>query len=132
MDDIYARAPIDRLAARVVMFSGEHYIPNKKILTKDNEMPLSISNLEKEKQSPKFEDIRGKKFGRFTVIGLSSEIKGRWVVRCDCGTYSLRKKKAIFNPLNTQDRCENCRHLAYLKRSEYTRRTGHDIDINEF
>lgn len=41
-------------------------------------------------------------------------------------------KKAVLNPENAQDRCEHCRHLAFLKREEIWRRDGRDVDVREF
>lgn len=131
MDDIHARAPVDRVAVRVVLFAGEHFDPRKKVLTNDSEMPLKIAGITKAMRlCPTFEDLTGKRFGRFTVLGIAEDFNGQWVVRCDCGRYSTRRKKSVLNPKNTQDRCEHCRHLVYLRREEHWRRTGRDVDIN--
>lgn len=130
MNDIHARVAVDATARRVVMYKGEHFEPNKLIVTKDSELPHKIAKITLGmKNSGDFENLTGKKFARFTVIGLSAEFKGNWVVRCSCGKYSCRTKKAINNTKNTQDRCEHCRHLAYLKRDEIWRRTGKEVNI---
>ena len=71
--------------------------------------------------------MTGFKFGRFTVVGMALNTPHRWVVRCICGIYTMRKLKSIRNPNNNQDRCERCRQLAYLKRSDL-RRQGIDTD----
>jgi hypothetical protein len=129
VDGINATIPIDRVAFRVTR-PGEGYIPKKIIQTNDSDIPIPTRsklphNLEN--------DLSGYRFGRFIVIGFASGgLKGSWVVRCDCGVYSTRKTRAVLNPLNTQDRCEHCRHLAFLKREEAYRRTGKDADINEY
>ena len=131
--DIHARAPINMEAVRVVMFAGEHFEPNKKVLTNDSENPIAITSITKSmRRNQTFCDLTGTRFGRFSIIGLAKEFKGSWVVRCVCGRYSTRKKKAIMNPENGQDRCEHCRHLAFLKYSERYRRTGKSGDIRDF
>lgn len=132
MDDIHSRKPVDRLAAQVVQ-PGVHFTPEKKVLSNDSDTPIAVRPIPKAARSAKnFDDLTGRKFGRFTVIGLARDFKKQWVVRCDCGRYSTRHSKAVKNPANEQDRCEHCRHLAYLKREEHWRRTGRDRDIREF
>ena len=126
MDDMHARVPVDRVAVRVVMLPGEHFNPNKKVLTNDSEMPLRIRNVSKTmKERNDFTDFTGRRFGRFIVLGMSKDFKG-WVVRCDCGRYSTRRSAAIKNEHNKQDRCEHCRHLAYLQRYDLWKSTGID------
>lgn len=132
MDDVHARVPVDRVAVRVTG-GGVHFYPNKKIQTADSPVPIAIREINRsERANPEFVDLTGSRIGRFTVIGAAKYVLGRWVVRCDCGTYSLRSSRAIKNAANSQDRCEQCRHLAALKREEYYRRTGRDTDINNF
>lgn len=123
IDDIVTKAPVNKTAALVVG-KGVHYEPNKKVTTADSGTPLPI---DKRKKC----DCVGLRRGRLTVVGYST-VNGRLVVRCDCGTYTLRKAKAMKNEANEQDRCEHCRHLAFLKRAEHYRRTGKDADIRDF
>lgn len=133
MQDIHARAPIDRVAVRVVMFLGEHFNPDKIVLTNDSETAHRVIRFSKAMRcNPSFDDLTGKRVGRFTVMGLAQDFKGSWVVRCDCGRYSTRKKKSLTNHENVQDRCEHCRHLAFLQRDEVLRRTMKDADIRDF
>ncbi len=130
MHKIYSSAPINKTAA-IVTGAGEHYTPNKKIQTGDSDFPIKSRNPNSsEKASDNFTDLTGVKYGRFTVIGISAEHHGKWVVRCVCGVYTTRKTKAIKNKNNNLDRCEACRHAMFLKREEYFRRTGREIDIS--
>lgn len=126
MKDIAGRRPINKTAALVVS-KGFEYSPAKVVLTRDQGSPIKTRALPLDAEA-----LTGKRFGRFTVIGLAKDTNSRWVVRCDCGTYTLRTAKAVKNKENTQDRCEHCRHLAHLKRGDYNRRTGKDINIREF
>ena len=133
INDIHTRVPVNHTAAAVVLGKGVHFIPNKIITTGDSELPIPTKPLTRHELSqPQFVDLTGKKFGRFTVIGKSRDHGARWVVRCSCGKYSLRKTKAINNPSNAQDRCEECRHLAHLKREQMWRATGRNQDIRNF
>ena len=132
MNKIGASDPVNKTAALVVS-RGYQYEPDKKVKTHDSDHPLPIRRVTRlERRYHAFLDLTGRNFGRFTVIGLSQDHAGSWVVRCQCGRYTTRKKKAILNPENTQDRCEYCRHLAFLRRRETYRRTGKDRDIREF
>ncbi|MCC4240338.1 hypothetical protein [Thalassospira povalilytica] len=125
-DRIYSSTPIDRVAVRVAG-KGYEYRPDKKIQTADQPTPIPTR-----KVPESIPDITGLTRGRLTVIGLARDTKKRWVVRCNCGTYSLRTAKAMKNEENVQDRCEHCRHLAHLKRSDHYRSTGRDRDIREY
>lgn len=123
--------PINKQAA-ISMSKGFDYISNKNKAHLEGRNPLPIMDIpKKEKNQTKFNDLTGFKFARFTVIGRYKLGKG-WVVRCNCGVYTVRSVKAINNKENIQDRCEECRHLAFIKREEVRRRTGKDTDIRDY
>lgn len=133
MDDIHARVPVNMLAVKTVLFSGEHFSPYKKSMQGDSQLPLPIRKITKQNRlCPDFHDLTGKNFGRWVVLGLSADTNGKWVCRCSCGKYGKRSKKSILNPENKQDMCDHCRHLVFLKKDEYYRRTGKDTDIHDF
>ena len=117
--------PIDGNAARVAR-KGIDYRPDKKVTTLDSAYPI-----EAQTPPPQSEDLTGVKFGRFVVVGYYAK-GGKWVCKCSCGRYAIRRTKAIFNKENTQDRCQYCRQLAFLKREDHWRRTGKDVDIRNF
>lgn len=125
------RAPVNRTAARVLS-PGEEYIPNKKVMAGDADY-LEVTALDALQGEARRLAMqwRGHRYGRMTVIGLSATVAHRWVVRCACGVYTLRKLKAIRNPANSWDACEHCRHLMYLKRAEHFRRTGRDLEYSD-
>ena len=133
LQEIFTRQPVNRTAARVIS-TGVHYTPSTKGCRNDSENPIHTRPASmRDRAQKEFTDLTGRRIGRLTVIGIAkTTAKLQWVVRCDCGTYSIRNAKAIKNKQNTQDRCDHCRHLAYLKRAEVKRRTGRDVDINEF
>jgi len=124
--DIHSRAPVDKQAARVVFFGGEHWDHKKKITCISQATPLQIKRVR-----PNEPDLTGIKFGRFVVLGALAQKAGAngraWVVRCECGTYETRRAKAIRNPNNALDRCQHCRELAHVKRSYIHDKTGKDL-----
>lgn len=118
MKDIHARKPIDRSAARVTAI-GEHYEPNvPRANAYDSDLPIAISP-----RHPRADNLEGRRIGRLTVIGYhgyKSNSKGeiihhRWVVRCDCGTWTVRKARAIKNPKSAEDCCDKCSHFRSVK-----------------
>jgi hypothetical protein len=111
--------PVNKTAARVVS-SGVHYDSPKKIVQRHWSTPpptIAITN-----KGGDFKDLTGVRFGRFTVVGLYQE--GLWLVRCACGDFETRRSKAVNNPNNKQDRCENCRQTVHLRRKAEYLATG--------
>lgn len=132
IDDLHARTPIDKTAAMVVG-RGFHYEPAKRVMNNDSDMPIATREIRKvERNAQGFKDLTNTRYGRFVVLGPSRDHSAAWVVRCTCGRYSTRTAKAIKNPANAQDRCEHCRHLAFLKRENARQVTGRNQDIKDF
>ncbi len=115
-DIIYLSVPVDAKAA-IVTGKGVHYEPNYKTNEYCTESPYPLEMVQLKKNHP---NLIGAKFGWFTVIGLAKKTnqmsRGKWVVRCVCGTYAYRQSKSIRNPDNSHDCCRDCRHLNYLKK----------------
>lgn len=122
MKDIHARTPVDRVAARVVV-GGESYEPvfnggNDH----DSDLPIATAPV-----PTGVRDLTGTKFGKLTVIGYHSKkgyagnrkskhVRRKWVVRCVCGMYSVRRQKAIINSqVDGEDACDKCRHFESVK-----------------
>lgn len=121
--------PVNGTAARV-MSAGFGYKSKKVFGCICSPLPVPMraaTTLELNNQT--WANLAGKKFGRFTVVGISEERLGMWVVRCVCGNYSERKAKSIRNPSNSADCCEECRSLLYIKREDIRRRTGRNVDV---
>ena len=126
-DSISILTPVDRVAARVVCYKGVDFTPNKKLSGKESEFPIKIKPITKQMSSSQgFVDCTGLKIGLLTVIGSSEDSIG-WVARCCCGRYVTRRTKAILNKKNKNDRCDHCRHLAFLKRASHFREHGTDL-----
>ena len=86
-------SPIDRQTAIVAFSPGERFQvePQAGLVTSMQPLPLR----DKIQANPNMVDLTGTQFERMTVIGLSRDYMGRWVVRCACGRYELRTAKAI-------------------------------------
>src|SRR5947209_12093599 len=98
-DAVLASVPNGATAGRVTS-RGEHWTPKRQ---------LSPGELHWDTPPPMFAwrpglmqglpDFTGHKFGRMTVLGLMKVRPGgeglRWVVRCACGDYEVRKTKAV-------------------------------------
>jgi hypothetical protein len=116
-DKLAVSRPINKAAASV-MSSGESY----NFVQKDADVhhlwktpPKMIAPATHTGQ----EDLRGKRFGRFTVLGVLDVPAGAggrpWVVKCVCGNYTTRRRKAMFNPTNQDDCCNECRNTKNLR-----------------
>lgn len=126
MIDLSTLKAVNRTAG-LVTSRGFQYTPDKKILQVCQREPLPIRKIPR--CNPELNIIKvGDKIGRLTVVGLLQESKKGWLMRCDCGNYTTRKTKSVLNPKNHIDRCDECRHLAYLKRMEKFLREGKVAD----
>lgn len=117
--------PVDKKAAMVVS-KGFQYKPKKNVRDLDSDYPIPVRALPD--NNPNFQDLTGFRFGRLRVIGLAKDYKQKWVCRCDCGKYTLRKSKAVKNPENYGDRCDLCQHHAFLIKTRRWKETGKDLD----
>ncbi len=62
----------------------------------------------------------GQRKGRLVVTGkypqnVSKKRTARYVVRCDCGRFTIRCAKSIRNSKNKNDMCGECRQVENLK-----------------
>ncbi len=80
--------------------------------------------------APEGVNLVNRTFGRLRVIGFLGSKK--WQCKCLCGNYTGRSQKAINNPNNNVDACEECRELAHIKREYDFRKTGKNRDIKEY
>lgn len=107
--------PINKTAALVTK-PGIHYdfICKKKGM--HSKEPLAIGPITScERRSIGFVNYTNYKYGWFTVIGKSATTKKMWVVKCSCGNYEHRSVRAMTNPRNQNDKCEECCRLESLK-----------------
>lgn len=97
-------APVDETARKVVG-KGERYQPcnngGQNIFT---ELPkLTTTNTV---------DLRGAKYGRFTVLGLVKKQRGgwrgTWACRCSCGNIEGRSARAIRRAIDPDACCHEC------------------------
>lgn len=132
-DRLATSAPLNRTAGAVTTESRDTYTPNISIARRHSSSPLPTHAPSRNMLvCPSFEDLTGRAFGRFTVIGLldappeekSSKKPRQWVVRCACGDYETRTARAIRNPNNAHDACDYCLHLQNLRNRETAKARG--------
>lgn len=95
-DAVAAAAPLNREASVVRDGSGDLWAPKIKEHIEHWDAPPPP-------EAPRPEimpDLTGRTVGRLTVIRYHGRRgdSGRWLVRCACGAYELRRSKAITNP----------------------------------
>lgn len=124
-DTVAPLMPFDKTAS-MVAGKGESFEWNpgnrQKVHSRD---PLATRlPTERERALPGFQDLTGKRFGRFTVQGIAAEIittNGQnWVVRCVCGSFETRKAKSIKSSLSgscvdPEPMCESCNYTRKLQ-----------------
>ena len=76
-------------------------------------------------------DLVGTRVGWLKVLGSTGKKPRKkractWVVRCVCGTYSIRTTTAIRNPENQKDACGRCRRISQIKSSYVYHKTGRE------
>jgi hypothetical protein len=119
-DKILASRPVNK-AAGAVLGRGVHWDGSGKEARKTWDGPPKTRPV-----PANVEDLTGVRFGRLVVLGLmdGSQGKPRWVVRCSCGLFEVRKGQAVKNPENANDRCSKCGYWHHLRRREIYDRTG--------
>ena len=124
--------PMDIVAKRVVFDDGDHYDPKIKSNThcystlplpfwETKDLPLKV------RCDPLFEDLTGAIFGNFTVMGLLKGFKyDKWVLRCCCGAYEVRRTKTLRKITGKidQTRCQSCLDSERLSHREYYKKHG--------
>lgn len=124
--------PINGTAARV-MGRGESFEFTGHPTTTDSSLPHETRPIPDDyRLNGDFVDFTGQQIGRMRVVGLAVKKGGRWVCKCHCGAYVLRKASALRGPLAGQSPCDQCYLLAVAKRNEFQRRTGIEKFTSEF
>jgi len=98
-DRIITSSPLNSTAGKVTS-RGEHWEPEGQIPPglKHWKSPPPMHVYRTTNAHSASIDFTGKKFGRFTVLGLSAERASdgaRWICKCVCGDYEARSAKTI-------------------------------------
>ena len=124
------RAPIDRVASNVTSI-GTHFEQNFIRDSRDQREPYPIRPVPPSPTSKMTSALIGMRYGRMQVIGLSRDVLNRWVVRCACGVYTLRRFAAIRNPENNNDCCSECHYIAKKTLKQASTATGKKLEISD-
>lgn len=124
--------PINGTAARVIA-AGESFNYRPVEYSRDSVLPLPVREITDDvRANPCFRDLTGQRMGRIAVIGLAEGVNGRWVCRCACGVYLIRKTPALTPKHTSAHACDQCYLLARSKAKEFLRRTGKHRETQEF
>ena len=109
--------PVNRTAG-IVLQKGEHF--DEPEYTNLFKAPLPL------KKYPGNNDLTGQRFFRFQVIGYVGHNNGdrssKWLLKCDCGNYTVRCRRAIKKINKVNGKCSRCTYLDYIKSEKYRER----------
>src|SRR5690242_129619 len=99
MNSVAPLLPGDKVAARVAG-RGEHFDFNPDRGKIHSSLPIAWrAPTDADRMIPTFTDLTGTAIGRLKVLGIATEVEvtkgSRWVVRCVCGAYEVRRAKYI-------------------------------------
>ena len=77
------------------------------------------------------EELKGRKFGRLTVLGMSAHLSARWIVRCSCGMHEARRATVI-KRAEPWDCCAECLKVLNLRAKHQWRTTGTQPDWRDY
>lgn len=124
------RAPVDRTASNVTS-TGTHFEPSFERAIRDQREPYPTRPIPPSPTAKITSALIGMRYGRMQVIGLSRDILGRWVVRCACGIYTLRRFSAIRNPENNNDCCSECHYIAKKTLKQASTAAGKQLELSD-
>lgn len=113
-EDIANARPIDR-AAGLVVGRGEHWTHVGNLDSVVSDTPLPTKKLPR--GAGNMGGVRpGLRRGALVVVGFSANVSGRWVCRCDCGRYILRKTRALrADRVDIYDGCDSCSKVKFMR-----------------
>ena len=123
-DSVAPLRPADHTAGRVAS-NGDHWEPKAQMPAglEHWDAPPPMRPWQPDPRDPSLPDLTGRKFDKLTVMGLWNETRGgsgvpsRWVVRCACGSYEVRRPSSILTGIaRNQGHCWNCDQLNRIKR----------------
>ena len=113
--------PINKNAAMAIS-GGYSFNPNRRVTQVESDNPLKTTGT-----ISAHWDLTGMRAGRLTVVGKQPKIGkrggGKWVCRCDCGRYVVRKAKSIKENIGGM-RCDECDYLRGMKSKAHFLKTG--------
>lgn len=123
--------PIDSVARKVVFSNPIHYNHDIKSNTHGHtELCPPMEDLAnapyKLRNDPNFKDLSGKKYGRFKCLGLLKNTFNKWVLRCVCGNYEIRRTTTL-NQMEKKEhsnRCQKCMDTLRLQYRDYKKTHG--------
>ena len=75
--------------------------------------PLPMKSIKKIYEQRKHMDLAHYRRGRLVVLGMSKEHRSRWVCRCDCGRFTIRRGRCFSK--DKFDACGECNALRRIQ-----------------
>jgi len=119
-DRLLASAPVNKSAA-VAVSSGRSTTPSFRISETELHLHAPLPMIPFVDTQGTGKDFTGAKFGRLTVMGYLGKPKndkpGKWLVRCVCGSYEVRRTTALKNyqGADLDPKCRSCQHTQKLR-----------------
>lgn len=126
--------PMNTAAARAIMPSiadnQYEFTPKPNVQIEWDTPPPTVNTLQRKPTEKRPIDYTGRTFGRLTVMFYfgctkrnsngngGGQDRQKWACRCTCGRYVIRSAKTISSPKDPDDKCQQCRQLAYLKKED--------------
>ncbi len=113
-DRVLTSVPINKQAA-MGSARGEHWEPMFDDVHGRSDLPLPM----KEYRGPPEKNLVGTVMGRITIVGYSHSTKkwgSKWVGRCTCGTYELRRRASIERNADPDHACMRCERSKVLSK----------------
>ncbi len=122
--------PLNAQAAKV-MRPGVTYEPSRYMPTENRDQRAAPAVRHPDAVKKHLRPLIGFSYARVTIIGLSADDEGQWVVRCRCGLFGFRSFSEIANLKNDQDSCNRCYAEMKILRKEMERRLGRAVHPSE-
>ena len=55
----------------------------------------------------------------------------KWLLKCDCGNYTVRSERAIMKIIEKNGKCSRCSYLDYIKSETYRKRYLRKIKLEQ-
>lgn len=108
-----SRQAANRTASLVVSTGVSWDGPKTHEDSQDSDLPLPVMIPEPWVFRSGLPDLTGKRRGRLVVVGFSATVPKRWVCRCDCGKFTLRKTRSI--SIEEFDACYECCRVIWIR-----------------
>lgn len=106
------------ITAALISQEGEHYKIKKDPNKYSSKNPIEVIEFTGQPDA----NMKGLRFNKFFVVGYlgcrngTASSRGSWLVKCDCGTYENRSRKALLKKHeDNTNQCASCDDISHLR-----------------